>query len=447
LQTFADQAVIAIENVRLFNETKEALDQQTATAEILGVISRTPTDVQPVFEAIVESAVRLCDGLFGGLVRFDSDLIYPVATHNYTPEALDPLHRVSPTRPSRTLGVGRAILDRDVVHIPDVELDPEYRVQRLAGTIGFRSGLFVPMLLHGTPIGAILVARAEPGPFPDRQIALLRTFADQAVIAIENVRLFKELESRNRDLTEALEQQTATSAVLRVISRSPTDVAPVFDVIVEHACRLSEGVFANVVRFDGELMHNMAQHGFTSQGRGAGLRFFPARPTRASMSGRAILSGTVVYTEDARRDDELSVSRELSELMDFRAQVSVPMLRDGTTVGAITVARRAPGRFPERQVALLQTFADQAVIAIENVRLFTELQEKNHALTQAHAQVSESLQQQTATSEVLKVISRAAFDLQPVLQTLVDNATRLCGAESGVIWRFDGEVFRLAAER
>src|SRR5215831_15522572 len=220
LQTFADQAVIAIENVRLFNETKEALERQTATAEILGVISRTPTDVQPVFEAIVESAVRLCDGLFGGLVRFDGDLIYPVATHNYTPEALDALHRVFPTRPSRTLGVGRAILDRDVVHIPDVELDPEYRVQRLAGTIGFRSGLFVPMLLQGTPIGAILVARAEPGPFPDRQIALLRTFADQAVMAIENVRLFKETK-------EALDQQTATADILRVISSSPTDVQPV----------------------------------------------------------------------------------------------------------------------------------------------------------------------------------------------------------------------------
>ena len=220
LQTFADQAVIAIENVRLFKELEEknealtqahaqvteALEQQTATSEILRTIAHSQTDVQPVFDTIVRSAVTLCDGLFGSLDRFDGDLIFPVATHNYTPEALDAMHRIFPARPSRSLGVGRAILDRDVVHIPDVELDPEYKVQALAGTIGFRSGLFVPMLRDGVPIGVILVGRAEPGPFSDNQIELLKTFADQAVIAIENVRLFKELEASNREIAEKSRQ-------------------------------------------------------------------------------------------------------------------------------------------------------------------------------------------------------------------------------------------------
>jgi len=217
LKTFADQAVIAIENVRLFSELQEknqalteahaqvseSLNHQTATSEILRVISQSPTDVQPVFDAIIKSAVMLCAGLFGGLDRFDGELIYPVATYNYTPEALEAMRHVFPARPSRSLGVGRAILDRDVVHIPDVELDLEYKVQNLAGTIGFRSGLFVPMLRDGVPIGVILVGRAESGAFTDDQIALLKTFADQAVIAIENVRLFKELEAANRELAAA----------------------------------------------------------------------------------------------------------------------------------------------------------------------------------------------------------------------------------------------------
>src|SRR5262249_7243542 len=219
LKTFADQAVIAIENVLLFTELQEknqaltqahaqvteTLEQQTATAEILRVISQSQTDVQPVFDTIVRSAVRLCDGLFSALNRFDGELIHPVARHNYTPEALEEQHRIFPARPTRGLGVGRAILERAVVHIPDVELDPEYQQPALSRAIGFRSGLWVPMLREGTPIGVIGVARAEPGPFSDNEIELLKTFADQAVIAVENVRLFKELEARNRDLTTALD--------------------------------------------------------------------------------------------------------------------------------------------------------------------------------------------------------------------------------------------------
>src|SRR5262249_46651984 len=221
LKTFAGQAVIAIENVRLFKELQasnrdltESLEQQTATAEILRVISRSQTDVQPVFDTIVRSAVRLCDGLFSALFRFDGELIHHAAQHNYTPEALEAVNRAYPMRLSRALGAGRAILERAVVQIPDVELDPEHQHQALSRVIGFRSGLFVPMLRESAPIGVIMVARAEPGPFSDDEIELLKTFADQAVIAVENVRLFTELQASNRDLT-------ATSEILAVISSSP----------------------------------------------------------------------------------------------------------------------------------------------------------------------------------------------------------------------------------
>src|SRR5690242_7902771 len=213
LQTFADQAVIAIENVRLFKELEvrnraltETLEQQTATGEILRVISSSPTDVQPVFDTIVRSVVRLCDGLFSALFRYDGELIHQVAQHNFTAEGLEEVRRIYPVRPTRDHGSGRTILERAVVHIPDVEQDPEYRHHGLTRAVGMRSGLYVPMMREGQPIGVIMVARAQSGPFSNAQIGLLQTFADQAVIAIENVRLFKELEVRNRDLTATLEQ-------------------------------------------------------------------------------------------------------------------------------------------------------------------------------------------------------------------------------------------------
>src|SRR5262245_42379915 len=249
-----------------------------------------------------------------------------------------------------------------------------------------------------------------------------------------------DLKNENDDLrhslSEALEQQRATADILRVISSSPTDVTPVFGVIVEHACRLCDAIFANAVRFDGTVMHNMAQYGFSPEADQRVRRAFPMPPSRGSMSGRAILAGTIVHTEDARVDDALQLSRELAGLMDYRAQVSVPMLSDGTPVGAITVARRAAGRFPDRQIDLLRAFADQAVIAIENVRLFKELEARNGDLTQA-------LDQQTATSEILKVISSSPTDVQPVFNAIAESARRLCDADFCNVARYEHGLIHL----
>jgi GAF domain-containing protein len=452
LQTFADQAVIAIENVRLFTELQEknkaltaahaqvseSLGQQTATSEILRVISQSPTDVQPVFDTIAKSAVRLCDGLFSAVIRFDGKLQHLVAEHNFTPAASEAWRRVFPMPPSRINVSGRAILDRAVTHIEDIEADPEVGASNLeaARTLGYRSVVSVPMLRDGQPLGSISVARRDVAPFATKEIELLKTFADQAVIAIENVRLFTETK-------EALEQQTATSDILKVISSSPTDVQPVFDTIAQSALRLCEGAFSVVLRYDGESLHLAAHAHARPEGVETMRQLFPVRPSRINLSGRAILERTVVHVADVREDQDYNPA--LSGTLDFRTGVAVPMLRDREPAGAIFVGRLEVRPFTDKQIAILQTFADQAAIAIENVRLFKELQEKNRALTAAHAQVTEALDQQTATSEILRVISGSPTDVQPVFETIAQNARRLCEARFSHVLHYDGERLELVA--
>ena len=287
LETFADQAVIAIENTRLFQELTEALEQQTATSDILAVISSAPTELQPVFDTIAQNSVKLCGALFGSVYRFDGELIHMVADCNYPPEALELSRRLFPTRPGRHLFTARAILDRAVVHVPDVAQDPEHTIPVISEISHFRSVLAVPMLRGTDPIGAITVWHSDVGPFSQKHVTLLQTFADQAVIAIENARLFQELQVRNRDLTEALEQQTATSDVLRVISSSPTDVQPVFDAIVRSATQLCEASFGSAHRFDGQLVTIEAQHGMTpSRLRSAKGDFQHRRHKERQLDGR-----------------------------------------------------------------------------------------------------------------------------------------------------------------
>ena len=446
LQTFADQAVIAIENVRLFTELEARNRDLIATSEILQAISRSPTDVQPVFDAIVKSATRLCNGLFSAVYRYGGEVIHLVAHHNFSPAALAAAQRTFPMPPSRGGAVARAVLTCEVVHIADLRLDPEYAHQALARDLGFPSILAVPMLRDGMPIGAIAVAGAEAAPFSDTQIAVLKTFADQAVIAIENVRLFTELEARNRDLAESLEQQTATSEILRVLSSSPTDVQPVFDAITESAARLCGVADGWIVLTEGDTLR-----GVSAVGQLVGqLPVYNARRvplTRESVIGRAILDRTTIQIDDlaAASEAEYPEGRALQRMLGHRTQLVTPLLRKGVAIGAILLARFEVRLFSERQIELLKTFADQAVIAIENVRLFTELQEKNRALTQAHAQVSEALERQTATSEILGMISSSPTDVQPVFDSLVASAARLCGANDILLLIREGDVLRPAA--
>ena len=395
IRTFADQAVIAIENVRLFKELEsrnaalsESLEQQTATAEILRVINAAQVDLQPVFDAIAASAARLCDGLTGGVFLVEDGQVRPAAHYNFPSEAFE---GVFPAPLDSHLLTARAIADGVVVHTPDVLSEPDYRHRALAERLGFRSLLSVPMLRDGIPIGAITVTRAQPGPFTDKQIALLQTFADQAAIAIENVRLLTELQHRNAEVTEALEQQTATGEILGVISSSPTDVQPVMEVVAANAARLCDATDVLILQVQGDRLRLMASHG--------ALRL-PVRllehglpVTRGTVAGRVVLDARPVHVDDLSVEaasefpDALDLQRESGQ----RTTLGVPLLREGVALGVVLIRRREVRPFNDKQVALLKTFADQAVIAIENVRLFSELQERTSQLQVANRHKDEFL--------------------------------------------------------
>jgi GAF domain-containing protein len=430
LRAFADQAVIAIGNARLFQELQarngeltESLEQQTATSNILKVISQSPADVQPVFDAIAAKALDLCRAKSGAVFRLDGQELHVAAAHSFSRGALDSLRQVYPMRLSRIAASARAVLSKAIVHIPDIREDPEYGHHALAGAAGYLSALAVPMLHEGKPIGAIAVAGAEAGAFSHRQIELLKTFAAQAVIAIENVRLLNETR-------EALEQQTATADILRVVASSPTDVQPVFDTIVRSAARLCEAQFCFVFRFDGERLHFVAHHGLTPEGYDAVRRAWPSAPTPGSAAGRSVLDRGVAHIPDVHADPGY-VFGAAAEVATYRSIAAVPMLHDGIPIGTITVSRSRAGAFPDRQIALLETLADQAVIAIQNVRLFDE--------------TNEALEQQTATAEILRVISSSPTDVQPVLDAVAESAVRFCAADDAVIQRLEGDRFSVVA--
>ncbi len=410
LKTFADQAAIAIQNARLFNETQEALERQTATAEILRVISNSPTDATPVFDAIAEHARVLCGALMGFTTRFDGELLHVIGYHGTSAQAEAAMRAAFPVKPSPGTLNGRCILERVPVQIPDLQLDPAYQVKNVVQAGGWRSGLAIPMIQGSKAIGVIGVGRAEPGEFPQKMVTLLQTFADQAVIAIENVRLFNETQ-------EALEQQTATAEVLRVISASPTSVQPVFEAICTSAMSLFDGlnVVFILVRPDG-LMHVEAVAGELLSVQGANIRsLFPVPLDTTTLMGRTMLEKRVLSVPDVQAVGMPARARELGQAFGYHSIMAAPMLRDGQPIGAIGVIRAEAGGFAPKQQALLGTFADQAVIAIENVRLFNE--------------TKEALERQTATAEVLQVISGSMADAKPVFERILVCTEELFDAD------------------
>ena len=415
VENFAKQAVIAIENTRLLNELRQSLEQQTATSEVLSVISSSPGELEPVFQAMLENAVRICEAKFGALYRIDGEKFHFAAEVGTPLEFVEHQRRRGPFQPSPGSQLERVLRTRQVSHTDDATV--EFASRPAATLAGARSTVAVPMLMDDVLIGAIFIYRTEVRPFTEKQIELVRNFAAQAVIAIENTRLLNELRQRTNDLTEALEQQTATSDVLNVISRSPTNTQPVFDAIVESAARLCDAVFSMVWLYDGKLQHYAAGYNIASEELAYVAKAYPKPPDRLVTGGRAILDGKIVHIPDVAKDREYA--QELAAAGNWRATLAVPMLRDGKPIGAISLAKAEIGPFLDRQIQLLTTFADQAVIAIENTRLLNELRE--------------SLQQQTATADVLKVISRSTFDLTMMLDTLLNSAARLCRAQKANI--------------
>ena len=430
LQNFAAQAVIAMENARLLGELRqrtsdleESLEYQTATSDVLKVISGSTFDLQPILDAVCETARRLCDAGVAAISVRRGDVYRYVATSSFNPEWTAKLHELD-WLPGRDSLAGRVALERRTIHIDDLAADPEYIDRGVVAIGGVRTALGVPLSREGEPIGTMFLGHQRVQPFTERQIELVRTFADQAVIAIENSRLLNELRERTRDLQESLEYQTATSDVLKVISRSTFDLQPVLDTLVETATRLCDAQMGFMYRRDGELYRLAANVGFPPDYE-AFIRGLALVPGRQSVTQRAALDGGVVHVADIAADPEYAIPETVG-LGKARTVLGVALLREGEPIGVLTLARQRVEPFAERQIELVRTFADQAVIAIENTRLLTELRE--------------SLEQQ-AIAEVLGVINASPGELQPVFESMLHKGTRLCEAQTAHLLRYEGGNF------
>ena len=450
VQNFAAQAVIAIENARLLNELRqrttdltertadltEALEQQTATSDVLKVISSSPADLQPVFDTMLANATRLCEATHGHVWTFDGEQMHAVAVRGDA-QFVKWLQDHNPVRPIPGSAAERIVRGERFVHVTDRRQEPAYRdnqtFRELVDTSGIRASLSVALRKGETLLGMINVYRQEVRPFTDNQIKLVEDFASQAVIAIENARLLNELRQRTKDLTEALEQQTATSEVLQVISSSPGDLQPIFTTMLEKAVRICGAKFGTLYLHDDGRLRLVAAHDVPEflEARGGS----PIQPAPDGGLERVMRTKRTIHILDLAQTQSYAERHprmvEAVELAGIRTVVAVPLLKDNSLIGVIAVHRREVSAFSDKQIVLVENFAAQAVIAIENARLLNELRQ--------------SLEQQTATSDVLRVISSSPGELEPVFTAMLASATRICEAEFGNLFLREEEVFRAVA--
>jgi GAF domain-containing protein len=434
---------------RLRRELSEALEQQAAASEVLRVIGGSPGELEPVFNAMLEKAVHVCEAKFGILFRHEGGMVHPAAMLNVPPAYAEFLIRQGAFAPQPGQLFGRICETKKVIHIVDRATERQQHPSVRYG--GSRSCIAVPMLKANELIGAFFIYRTEVRPFTDKQIELVQNFAAQAVIAIENARLLNELRQRTTDLGESLEQQTATSEVLKVISSSPGDLQPVFNAILANATRLCEAKFGVLYRSEGDALRAVALHGAPLAYAEERRRNPVVRPHPETTLGRAVATKQTVHMADVLKVPHYFdppsgyTSPQLPKLAGARTVLAVPMCNDDELVGVIAIYRQEVRPFTDKQIELVTNFAAQAVIAIENARLLNELRQRTDELSQRTTDLAESLEQQTATSEVLGAISSSPAELEPVFQAILANATRLCDAKFAHLRLYDGEAFRWTA--